>query len=72
MLTFAEPPVEFKILDENGKPLLAGDEDRRFEAPWYTNIMEPTICPIQQVQAIILFMLPATIQWDLSPIEVES
>ncbi|MDI9508741.1 MAG: glycoside hydrolase family 43 protein [Bacillota bacterium] len=35
MLTFAEPPVEFKILDENGKPLLAGDEDRRFfEAPW--------------------------------------
>jgi beta-xylosidase len=35
MLTFAEDPVEFKILDENGNPLLAGDEDRRFfEAPW--------------------------------------
>jgi beta-xylosidase len=35
MLTFAEPLRESKILDENGKPLLAGDEDRRFfEAPW--------------------------------------
>lgn len=35
MLTLAEPLMESKILDENGKPLLAGDEDRRFfEAPW--------------------------------------
>lgn len=35
MLTYADSPQEFKILDENGKPLLAGDEDRRFfEAPW--------------------------------------
>ncbi len=35
MLTFAEPLRESKILDESGKPLLAGDEDRRFfEAPW--------------------------------------
>jgi beta-xylosidase len=35
MLTLAEPLKEAKILDENGKPLLAGDGDRRFfEAPW--------------------------------------
>ncbi len=35
MLTFAEPLKELKILDENGKPILAGDEDRRFfEAAW--------------------------------------
>jgi len=35
MLTFAQPPKEIRILDENGKPLLAGDEDRRyFEGPW--------------------------------------
>lgn len=35
MLTFAQPPQEVRILDENGNPLLAGDEDRRyFEGPW--------------------------------------
>ena len=35
MLTFADTPQEIKILDENGTPLLAGDEDRRFfEAAW--------------------------------------
>ncbi|CRZ34169.1 glycosyl hydrolase family 43 [Herbinix hemicellulosilytica] len=35
MLSFAEPPQEIQILDENGKPLLAGDEDKRyFEGPW--------------------------------------
>jgi hypothetical protein len=35
MLQFAEPPREITILDENGKPLLAGDHNRRFfEAPW--------------------------------------
>ncbi|MDQ1164541.1 glycoside hydrolase family 43 protein [Flavobacterium sp. SORGH_AS_0622] len=35
MLEFAEDPREIKILDENGKDLLAGDNDRRFfEASW--------------------------------------
>lgn len=35
MLQFAEEPKEIAILDENDKPLLAGDHDRRyFEAPW--------------------------------------
>ncbi len=35
MLSFAEPPREIEILDENGDPLLAGDNDRRFfEAAW--------------------------------------
>lgn len=35
MLTFAETPEEITILDENGEPLKAGDEDRRyFEGPW--------------------------------------
>lgn len=35
MLQFAEEPKEIKILDENGKPLLEGDNDRRFfEASW--------------------------------------
>lgn len=35
MLSFAESPVEIEILDENGKPLSASDEERRFfEAPW--------------------------------------
>lgn len=35
MLTYADTPQEIKILDENGDPILAGDEDRRFfEAPW--------------------------------------
>ncbi len=35
MKEFAETPREIKILDENGKPILAGDHDRRFfEAPW--------------------------------------
>ncbi|MDR2532822.1 MAG: glycoside hydrolase family 43 protein [Oscillospiraceae bacterium] len=35
MLTFKTEPEEFKILDENGAPLKASDEERRFfEAPW--------------------------------------
>jgi len=35
MLEFAEEPREIKILDKNGKVLLAGDNDRRFfEASW--------------------------------------
>lgn len=35
MKEYAEPLREIAILDENGKPLLAGDHDRRFfEAPW--------------------------------------
>lgn len=35
MLEFKEAPQEIKILDENGNPLLAGDEERRyFEGPW--------------------------------------
>ncbi|MET3126639.1 hypothetical protein ABID42_001741 [Arcicella rosea] len=35
MLGFAEAPKEVLILDENGNPLLAGDNERRFfEASW--------------------------------------
>ncbi|MXV50447.1 family 43 glycosylhydrolase [Pedobacter sp. HMF7647] len=35
MLEFAEPVKEIKILDENGKELLAGDNNRRFfEGSW--------------------------------------
>jgi hypothetical protein len=35
MKQFAETPRGIVILDEHGKPLLAGDHDRRyFEAPW--------------------------------------
>lgn len=35
MLQFAEAPRTIQILDKNGKPLLAGDHDRRFfEASW--------------------------------------
>jgi hypothetical protein len=35
MKEFAEPVREIQILDENGKPLLAGDNKRRFfEASW--------------------------------------
>jgi len=35
MLEFAEEPRDVLILDENGKPLTAGDHDRRyFEGPW--------------------------------------
>ena len=35
MKHFAEAPCDVVILDENGKPLLAGDHDRRyFEGPW--------------------------------------
>ncbi|WP_075184568.1 glycoside hydrolase family 43 protein [Teredinibacter haidensis] len=35
MLEFAEEPKEIQILDDEGKPLLAGDHDRRFfEASW--------------------------------------
>ncbi|NHN31499.1 glycoside hydrolase family 43 protein [Paenibacillus agricola] len=35
MLTFKEMPQEISIVDEDGKPILAGDEQRRyFEGPW--------------------------------------
>lgn len=35
MLSFAETPKDVQILDENGDPLLAGDNERRFfEAAW--------------------------------------
>ncbi len=35
MLTFKSAPQEIQIVDENGNPLTAGDEDRRyFEGPW--------------------------------------
>jgi beta-xylosidase len=35
MLTFKNSPQEISIVDEDGQPLLAGDEDRRFfEGPW--------------------------------------
>jgi hypothetical protein len=35
MVEFAEKPKDVKILDENDKPLLSGDHDRRFfEAAW--------------------------------------
>lgn len=35
LLTFKSTPDEIKIVDENGNPLTAGDEDRRyFEGPW--------------------------------------
>lgn len=35
MISFAETPQEIVILDENGEPLKAGDEDKRyFEGPW--------------------------------------
>ncbi|WP_230986789.1 glycoside hydrolase family 43 protein [Cohnella fermenti] len=35
MLSFREAPREISIVDENGMPLVAGDEDRRyFEGPW--------------------------------------
>ncbi len=35
MLSLKETPQEISIVDENGNPILAGDEERRFfEAPW--------------------------------------
>ncbi|NBD25102.1 family 43 glycosylhydrolase [Paenibacillus sp. T1] len=35
MLTFQEEPREVSIVDQDGMPILAGDEDRRyFEGPW--------------------------------------
>jgi beta-xylosidase len=35
MLTFKNEPKEISIVDEDGNPILAGDEDRRyFEGPW--------------------------------------
>ncbi|WP_159887609.1 glycoside hydrolase family 43 protein [Paenibacillus puerhi] len=35
MLSFQGPVQEISIVDEEGKPILAGDEDRRyFEGPW--------------------------------------
>nr|WP_214630135.1 glycoside hydrolase family 43 protein [Paenibacillus agaridevorans] len=35
MLSFASAPKEIAIVDENGRPILAGDEERRyFEGPW--------------------------------------
>jgi len=39
MLEFAEPPREAVIVDEKGKPLLAGDEARRFfEGSWMNKV----------------------------------
>lgn len=35
MLSFKEPPQEISIVDEDGQPILAGDEEKRFfEGPW--------------------------------------
>src|SRR5690606_15928674 len=35
LLEFAEAPVDLLIFDEDGKPILQGDNERRFfEAPW--------------------------------------
>lgn len=35
MLSFQTAPLEISIVDENGGPILSGDEDRRyFEGPW--------------------------------------
>ncbi|MDY2589131.1 MAG: glycoside hydrolase family 43 protein [Agathobacter sp.] len=35
MLSFVDKPIHISILDENGEPITAGDEERRyFEAPW--------------------------------------
>jgi len=35
MLAFKAPPREISIVDEDGRPILAGDEERRyFEGPW--------------------------------------
>ncbi|MFA9456824.1 glycoside hydrolase family 43 protein [Halalkalibacter sp. AB-rgal2] len=35
MLSFKTEPKEISIVDEDGKPIVAGDEDRRyFEGPW--------------------------------------
>lgn len=35
MLSFEVKPTEISIVDDNGDPILAGDEDRRyFEGPW--------------------------------------
>lgn len=35
MLSFQEEPQEISIVDEEGQPIVAGDEDRRyFEGPW--------------------------------------
>jgi len=35
MLSFKDKPQEISIVDEDGKPILAGDEERRFfEGPW--------------------------------------
>ncbi|UQZ36136.1 alpha-N-arabinofuranosidase [Paenibacillus sp. PK3_47] len=35
MLSFEEQPQEISIVDEDGKPIAAGDEERRyFEGPW--------------------------------------
>jgi beta-xylosidase len=35
MLTFKDTPQEISIIDEEGNPILAGDEERRyFEGPW--------------------------------------
>ncbi|MFC4306385.1 glycoside hydrolase family 43 protein [Cohnella boryungensis] len=35
LLSFKEPPREIRIVDDEGQPLLVGDEDRRyFEGPW--------------------------------------
>ncbi|MDT0690375.1 glycoside hydrolase family 43 protein [Salegentibacter sp. F188] len=39
MLSFAEEPREIQLLDEDGEPILTGDNDRRFfEAAWVNKI----------------------------------
>ena len=41
MKTFATEPIHLRILDENGDPIKAGDEERRyFEGPWMNKIGE--------------------------------
>lgn len=40
LLTFKSAPKEISIIDEEGNPILAGDEDRRyFEGPWMHKYM---------------------------------
>lgn len=62
MMEFAEEPRPVIILDENGKPLTAGDTDRRFlKLPGYINIMVNTISLILRETLICFVMRLATI-----------
>jgi hypothetical protein len=57
MLSFAEAPQEVLIVDENGKPVLAGDEEKRFfEVHGFTSTMATITFPIQQEPPIISHM----------------